>query len=79
MAGGGVSLRTGFTGSPLDRADYLRLDEAKLAELASSLAARLLRLSSLDPVLDEQGRLAWGSLAELEDGMEAATRRSSRH
>ena len=66
-----MSLRTGFTGSPLDRADHLRLDEAKLAELASSLAARLLRLSSLDPVLDEYGRLDWGSLAELEGETEA--------
>jgi NAD+ diphosphatase len=71
MAGGGMSLRTGFTGSPLDRADHLRLDEARLAGLASSLTARLLRLSSLDPVLDENGRLAWGSLAELETGTEA--------
>ncbi len=66
-----MSLRTGFTGSPLDRADRLRLDEDKLAELASSLTARLLRLSSLDPVLDEHGRLAWGSLAELEAESEA--------
>ena len=56
----------GFTGSPLDRADHLRLDEAKMAELASSLGARLLRLAALDPLLDEDGRLAWGSLAELE-------------
>lgn len=66
-----MSLSTGFTGSPLDRADHLRLDESRLAEMASSLAARLLRLSSLDPVLDEAGRLSWGSLAELEDEAEA--------
>ncbi|MGZ8998178.1 MAG: NAD(+) diphosphatase [Allosphingosinicella sp.] len=66
-----MSFRTGFTGSPLDRADHLRLDEARLAELASSLAARVLRLSGLDPVLDDVGRLVWGSIAELEDGTEA--------
>ena len=61
-----MSHRPGFTGSPLDRADHLRLDEAKMAELASSLGARLLRLAALDPELDREGRLAWGSLAELE-------------
>ncbi|HEY0414339.1 MAG TPA: NAD(+) diphosphatase [Allosphingosinicella sp.] len=61
-----MSLRPGFTGAGLDRADRLRLDEAKLAELAAGLDARLLRLSHLDPVLDEEERLAWGSFAELE-------------
>jgi NAD+ diphosphatase len=61
-----VSHRPGFTGSRLDRADHLRLDEARMSELASSLGARLLRLSALDPLLDDEGRLAWGSLAELE-------------
>jgi NAD+ diphosphatase len=60
----------GFTGSPLDRADHLRLDEARMAELASSLSARLLRLAALDPLLDGEGRLAWGSLAELEEEAE---------
>jgi NAD+ diphosphatase len=59
-------MKVGFTGSPLDRADHLRLDEARIGALASSLQARLLRLARLDPVLDEAGRLDWGSLAELE-------------
>jgi NAD+ diphosphatase len=66
MADGCMSLVVGFTGSRIDRADHLRLDEGKMMELAASLSARLLRLARLDPVLDEEGRLAWGSLAELE-------------
>jgi NAD+ diphosphatase len=65
MAGGGM--RAGFTGAGLDRADHLRLDEARLAELASSLDARLLRLSGLDPELDEEGRLGWGLMAQAEE------------
>jgi NAD+ diphosphatase len=68
MAAGGM--RPGFTGSTIDRADHLRLDEARVAELAASLRARLLRLATLDPHLDENGGLAWGSLAELEDEAE---------
>ncbi|MGA9583332.1 MAG: NAD(+) diphosphatase [Allosphingosinicella sp.] len=58
-------MRTGFTGAGLDRADHLRLDEARLAELAASLEARLLRLAGLDPELDEDGRLGWGSMVEV--------------
>jgi len=65
-----MSIPPGFTGSFLDRADHLRLDEARLAELTASLGARLLRLAQLDPLLDEEGRLAWGSLAELDEGAE---------
>lgn len=58
--------RPGFTGSPLDRADHLRLDSVRIAELAGSLRARLLRFSGLDPVLDEEGRLSWTSMAEAD-------------
>jgi len=60
-------VRPGFTGSGLDRADHLRLDEARLAELASGLEARLLRLAGLDPELDEDGRLGWSGMAEIEE------------
>ncbi|HET9639649.1 MAG TPA: NAD(+) diphosphatase [Allosphingosinicella sp.] len=60
-------VRPGFTGAGLDRADHLRLDEARMAELAASLEARLLRLSGLDPELDEDGRLGWGMLVEAEE------------
>jgi NAD+ diphosphatase len=65
MAAGGM--RPGFTGAGLDRADRLRLDEVRLAELAASLDARLLRLAGLDPELDEEGRLGWGELNRTED------------
>ncbi len=60
----------GFTGSILDRADHLRLDETRMAEMTASLSARLMRLSRLDPMLEADGRLAWGSLAELEEEAE---------
>jgi NAD+ diphosphatase len=65
MAAGGMS--PGFTGAGLDRADHLRLDEARLEELASSLEARLLLLSGLDPELGEDGRLGWGPTVEAEE------------
>jgi NAD+ diphosphatase len=60
-------MRPGFTGAGLDRADRLRLDEERLAELAASLEARLLRLAGLDPELDEAGRLGWGEIGESEE------------
>src|SRR5205085_8923226 len=60
-------MRIGFTGSGIDRADRHRLDESRIAELASSLSARLLRLAALHPELDETGRLACASLAEIQD------------
>jgi len=52
----------GFTGAGLDRADHLRLEPARVADMMASGDARLLRLAGLDPVLDEEGRLAWDSL-----------------
>ncbi len=60
-------MRPGFTGAGIDRADHLRLDEARLAELAASLEARLLRLDGLDPELDEQGLLRWDKMARAEE------------
>ena len=59
----------GFTGSSIDRADHLRLDSVRIAELAAQPDARLLRLHGLDPVLDE-ARLAWSSMSELAEGAE---------
>jgi NAD+ diphosphatase len=53
---------TGFTGAGLDRADHVRLDAERLADMMANGDARLLRLAELDPVLDEEGRLAWGPL-----------------
>ncbi len=49
----------GFTGAGLDRADHLRLDAGRMAEMMANGDARLLRLAELDPVLDKEGRLAW--------------------
>ena len=60
-------MRPGFTGAGLDRADHLRLDEARLAELAASPEARLMRLSRLDPELDEEGRLGWASMLDPQE------------
>jgi NAD+ diphosphatase len=56
-----MTLRPGFTGASIDRADRLRLDDSKLAGLASSPEARVLRLDGLDPVLDEEGALLWAA------------------
>ena len=61
-----MSIPTGFTGSLVDRADHLRLDEPRMRELSASLEARLLRLSALDPMLDGDGRLGWAPLADIE-------------
>jgi NAD+ diphosphatase len=60
-------MRPGFTGAGIDRADHLRLAPSKVGELASQADARLLRLSGLDPLLDEVGRLAWDAVTSLED------------
>lgn len=49
----------GFVGAGLDRADQLRLDAARLAELLAHSEARLLALDGLDPVLDDDGALVW--------------------
>jgi NAD+ diphosphatase len=60
-----AGMKPGFTGSEVDRADHIRLDEARIAELTAKLSARLLRLAMLDPELDEEGRLAWDPVAAL--------------
>lgn len=58
------SIRTGFTGSLLDRADHLRNDAARIGELMAKAEARLLQLAVHDPELDEDGRLLWSPLGE---------------
>ncbi|HTU10178.1 MAG TPA: NAD(+) diphosphatase [Allosphingosinicella sp.] len=55
-------IQPGFTGAGLDRADHLRLDAERLADLMMNGDARLLRLDAVDPVLDEGGRLLWDRL-----------------
>ncbi len=52
----------GFTGAGLDRADHLRQDAERLADLMMNGDARLLRLDAADPVLDEAGNLLWDRL-----------------
>jgi NAD+ diphosphatase len=61
-----MTLRPGFTGAGIDRADRLRHDEARLAQLAASADARLIRLEGLDPAIDDQGRLGWSPAAGAE-------------
>jgi NAD+ diphosphatase len=56
------SNRPGFTGATIDRADALRMQPDRLAEFASSKGARLMDLDSLEPPLDDVGRLRWTSL-----------------
>lgn len=53
------SHRPGLTGAAIDRADSLRMQTDRLAELASSSDARLMDLNSLEPPLDDEGRLRW--------------------
>lgn len=62
----------GFTGSPLDRVDHVRIDPAKLAEAMASPGARLLRMAGADPAVGADGLLDWGSLAEAPDGVPLA-------
>jgi len=53
----------GFAGGLIDRADHIRNDPEKLASLRD-WRARLLKLDGLDPVIDAQDRLEWGTLAD---------------
>jgi len=56
-----------FAGSRLDRADHVRASPERLADLMN-WQARLLLLDGLDPVIDDAGILAWGSLADACEG-----------
>jgi len=58
-----------FAGHKLDRADPIRSDAARLAELARA-GARLLRLEGLVPRLGEDERLQWGTLRDAPKGSE---------
>ena len=49
----------GFTGCRIDRADNLRLQPERIAELAAGPEARLLALAGLEPELDGECRLLW--------------------
>jgi NAD+ diphosphatase len=58
-----------FAGHPLDRADPVRGDPARLAELAHA-DARVLRLEGLIPRLSDDKRLQWDRLGDLTEDVE---------
>jgi len=58
-----------FAGSPLDRADHIRVDPEALAGLMN-WRAKVLLLDGLLPGVDEQGGLVWGSLADAPEDAE---------
>lgn len=58
-------IATGFTGSPLDRADRVRNDPEAYGALLGDWRARILGLDGLDPMLASEGGLVWQSLSEL--------------
>ncbi|MGY6636270.1 MAG: NAD(+) diphosphatase [Erythrobacter sp.] len=53
-----------FAGSPMDRADHIRVDETALAS-HMNWRARVLLMDGLLPVLDDRGGLSWGTLADV--------------
>jgi NAD+ diphosphatase len=57
-----------FCGHPLDRADHLRSDPARLAALRGQ--GMLLTLDGLAPSFDGNGKLAWTAVAEVPDEAE---------
>ncbi|MFK3889980.1 NAD(+) diphosphatase [Sphingomonas sp. NPDC079357] len=63
-------IETGFTGGLLDRADALRQDPAAIAALLADPASRLLRLDAFEPIVEDDGTLAWGTIADAPDGAE---------
>ncbi len=65
QAGGAIA----FAGARIDRADHIRADPDALAAL-TNYRARLLRLSGLEPAIDADGGLAWGSLADADPDSE---------
>lgn len=52
-----------FAGSRIDRADHIRSDPAAIEALHAE--GRLLRMEGLDPVMTEEGDLAWASVADV--------------
>ena len=58
------ALPMAFAGSPIDRADHIRTDDAALAELMN-WRARVLVMDGLLPGVDDTGGLVWGSLADV--------------
>ena len=53
-----------FSGSPLERADHIRVDDTALAGLMD-WRAKVLVMDGLLPGVDDMGGLVWGSLADV--------------
>jgi len=58
-----------FSGSPIDRADNIRVDRDALGNLMN-WRARVLNLDGLMPEVDENGGLIWGTLADVNEDAE---------
>lgn len=58
-----------FSGSPMDRADNIRVDGAALGNLMN-WRARVLSLDGMLPEIDEFGGLIWGTLADVSEETE---------
>ncbi len=58
-----------FSGSPIERADHIRVDDDALAQ-QMNWRARVLRLDGLNPVFDDSGALEWGTLADVPETAE---------
>ncbi len=54
-----MTIAPGFTGSPLDRCDAIRGDDAAVSALAAQSDALLLDLDGYEPRVDLQGALSW--------------------
>jgi len=58
-----------FAGSPMDRADNIRSDPAALGNLMN-WRARVMNLDGLLPEFDDEGRLLWHTLADVDPDAE---------
>ena len=58
-----------FSGSPIDRADHIRVDPDALAGLMN-WRAKVLMLDGLMPDIDDTGGLVWGTLADIAEDAE---------
>ncbi|MEM7689697.1 MAG: NAD(+) diphosphatase [Pseudomonadota bacterium] len=59
------TLPIAFAGSPMDRADNIRVDPEALGNLMN-WRARVMELDGLLPSVDETGGLIWGTLADVD-------------
>jgi NAD+ diphosphatase len=63
-------IKTGFTGSPLDRVDHIRSDPEAYLALLGDWRGRLLGLDGLDPMIASEGGLVWQSMADVAEDAE---------